>query len=62
MTFIWRPRPRWRSQACAPSCAGALTARVRPLPGGKRCGAVYLRSGALRICPRESQRSLFLQR
>eukprot|EP00969_Alexandrium_andersonii_P197499 8725054-Alexandrium_andersonii.AAC.1 len=33
----WLFPRRWRSQACAPSCAGASTALGRPLPAGKHC-------------------------
>eukprot|EP00969_Alexandrium_andersonii_P208220 9197740-Alexandrium_andersonii.AAC.1 len=33
----WLFPQRWRSQACAPSCAGAFTARGRLLPAGKHC-------------------------
>eukprot|EP00969_Alexandrium_andersonii_P007464 325167-Alexandrium_andersonii.AAC.1 len=37
MTSMWRSHQKSRSQARAPSCAGASTALGRLLPGRGRC-------------------------
>eukprot|EP00969_Alexandrium_andersonii_P252772 11171068-Alexandrium_andersonii.AAC.1 len=44
MVSMWHSHLKSRSLACAPSCAGASTARGQPLPGGRRCAPPFWRA------------------